>query len=143
VHSGAPGDTISPYSLSTVTPQQLLPLQKASDVHHISIKLPAGLLLPAHGPDLQDAEMSFINWLHMSNLTSLYLVGHDGPVDGEDLQDIFGGWMCYWAKEEGVWMRIADRGDAFIIDTLTSELEESQCESRHLTYCMLSHFWLK
>jgi hypothetical protein len=134
--SGPPGDTISPYSLATITPQQILVLQKAPDVHHISIDLPEGLLLPVHGPYLQDDEMSFINRLHMSNLTSIYLVRQDG-------EDPFRGWACYWAKEEGTWMKIADGEDAFAIDMLTSELEEEQCESRRLTYGMLSHFCSK
>jgi hypothetical protein len=95
----------------------------------MSIDLPTGLLLPEHHLEAHDAEMSFINRLGMSNLSSLHLVIKDETYDHEDPDSVFGGWASYWAKEE-VWKRIANGQDAVLIDTLTSQLEHSRCESR-------------
>jgi hypothetical protein len=131
-YSGDPKDTIYPYRLSTVTSPELLVLQKAPNIHHMSIHLPAGLLLPVHGVQVQDAEMSFIDRLGMSNLTSLHLVRNeeDELFDGEDPEEIFRGWARYWAKEGEVWVRLAEGLDALIIDLFTSQMEESKCESK-------------
>jgi hypothetical protein len=98
----------------------------------MSIHLPAGLLLPVHGVQVQDAEMSFIDRLGMSNLTSLHLVRNeeDELFDGEDPEEIFRGWARYWAKEGEVWVRLAEGLDALIIDLFTSQMEESKCESK-------------
>jgi hypothetical protein len=140
-YSGHPKDTISPYNLSTMT-LQLPVLQKAPDVHHISTNLPAGLLHPVGGLQAQDAEMSFIHWLRMSNLTSLHLVRRDEPFDDEYPEDVFSDWACYWAKEEG-WMRIAGGRDACTIDMFTSQLEDSQCESGSHTLLLCLMFGIK
>ena len=126
-YSGDPKDTIYPYNLSTVTSPQLFVLQKATDIHHMSIHLPARLLLPVHGVQVLDADMSFADRLGMSNLTSLHLVRneHDKLFYGEDSEEIFRGWAHYWTKEGEVWVRLADGLDALLIDMFTSQMEES------------------
>ena len=131
---GGVKDAITPFNLSTVTSLQLLVLQKASNIHHISITFPPGLLLPIHP---HDAEISLIHHLRMSNLTSLCLIREVRPFFEEDPEDVFNGWASYWAKEE-VWSKVAEGGDAVKIDRLTSQHQDSQCES----ICHVLHLFL-
>jgi hypothetical protein len=134
--SGGPTDTVSPYTLSTITTEQLRVLQKAPNIHHLSLEF---LEPPVLGHQPEDGEMSFIDHLSMSNLTSLYLaknVGHDLPP-GE-----FMSWACYWAKEEDGWTRIAHGENASLINMLTVEQLESQCEYMYHTTAW-SHSWTK
>jgi hypothetical protein len=129
-YSGDLKDTIYPYDLSTVTLPELLVLQNAPNIHHMSIHIPAGQLLLVHSLQVQDADMSFIDQLGMSNLTSLHLVKNeqDELFDGEDPEEIFKGWAHHWEKEGEVWVRLAEGLDALRIDLFTSQMKESQCE---------------
>ena len=122
-------DIITPYSLFTPTTKELSVLQKAPNVHHLSIRLPLWPFIYSRGQDADASEMTFIRGLCMSKLTSLLLAREDPDDDG--YFEEFRGWACYWTVEEedGAWRRLARGGAAITIDKLTSEMEESRCES--------------
>jgi hypothetical protein len=122
-------DIINPYSLFTATTKELSVLQKAPNIHHLSIRLPPWPFIHArgHGRHAHDSEMSFIGQLGMPKLTSLLIAREDENAD--EYYEYFRGWACYWTVEEdGVWRRLARGRAAYAIDELTSEMEASRCE---------------
>jgi len=141
-HDSETKDIIMPYSLFTPTTKELSVLQKAPNVHHLTIRLPLWPFIYAGGHHADDLEMSFICGLCTSKLTSLLLAREDQGDDG--YSEEFRGWACYWTVEEdGVWLRLVRGRAASTIDKLTSEMEDSRCESISHTLPLFLNDYLK
>jgi hypothetical protein len=124
-----PDDDIRPYHFLDMPPEGLSVFQHLPHLHHICIQFPDSLRLAGDISNPADMEMAFISHLSLSCLTLLQLeyVTQQLEDHGRLLDDIDDYRVSsYWAKEQGVWGRLAESEHAQMVQELTEDQERLQ-----------------